>query len=230
MEEELLTGGRVTAQVVRRGEHVHRTPCRNAAFVHRVLAFLEGQGAEGVPRFRGMDSQGREVLTFLPGTVPPDLGAFSREQCCRAMALVRRLHRALEAFPGCPPGMTVCHNDLSPCNFVFAGQEPVGVIDWDAAAIGHPLDDVAYALWLWLDMGSEENSFSQVRDRMEAMLDAYGAAPEDRPGLGKRIRRQMERVGQSVFPTQQQTDATRQWAARCQAWLEGFWPFCYPDE
>ena len=41
MEEEILTGGRVTAQVVRRGEFVHRTPCKNAAFVHQVLEFLE---------------------------------------------------------------------------------------------------------------------------------------------------------------------------------------------
>ena len=30
MEEEILTGGRVTAQVVRKGELVHRTPCANA--------------------------------------------------------------------------------------------------------------------------------------------------------------------------------------------------------
>lgn len=30
MKEEILTGGRVTAQVVRKGELVHRTPCANA--------------------------------------------------------------------------------------------------------------------------------------------------------------------------------------------------------
>ena len=71
MEEEILTGGRVTAQVVRRGEFVHRTPCKNAAFVHQVLEFLEAGGVEGVPRYRGLDQQGREVLTFLPGQVPP---------------------------------------------------------------------------------------------------------------------------------------------------------------
>lgn len=52
MEEEILTGGRVTAQVVRRGEFVHRTPCKNAAFVHQVLEFLEAGGVEGVPRCR----------------------------------------------------------------------------------------------------------------------------------------------------------------------------------
>ena len=44
MEEEILTGGRVTAQVVRRGEFVHRTPCKNAALVHQVLEVLEAGG------------------------------------------------------------------------------------------------------------------------------------------------------------------------------------------
>jgi hypothetical protein len=78
MEEEILTGGRVTAQVVRRGEFVHRTPCKNAAFVHQVLEFLEAGGVEGVPRYRGLDQQGREVLTFLPGQVPPARPTTSR--------------------------------------------------------------------------------------------------------------------------------------------------------
>ena len=73
----------MTAQVVRRGEFVHRTPCKNAAFVHQVLEFLEAGGVEGVPRYRGLDQQGREVLTFLPGQVPPDLGFFTQAQCCQ---------------------------------------------------------------------------------------------------------------------------------------------------
>lgn len=200
MEEEILTGGRVTAQVVRRGEFVHRTPCKNAAFVHQVLEFLEAGGVEGVPRYRGLDQQGREVLTFLPGQVPPDLGFFTQAQCCQAVERMKAFHSCLRDFPGCPPGWTVCHNDLSPCNYVFQEGRPVGIIDWDAAAFGHPLDDLAYALWLWLDLGNEEYSYATVRQRMGVMLDAYGVAAGERPGMGERIHRQMERVAQSVFP------------------------------
>ena len=208
MEEEILTGGRVTAQVVRRGEFVHRTPCKNAAFVHQVLEFLEAGGVEGVPRYRGLDQQGREVLTFLPGQVPPDLGFFTQAQCCQAVERMKAFHSCLRDFPGCPPGWIVCHNDLSPCNYVFQEGRPVGIIDWDAAAFGHPLDDLAYALWLWLDLGNEEYSYATVRQRMGVMLDAYGVAAGERPGMGERIHRQMERVAQSVFPTPQQTSAT----------------------
>lgn len=228
MEEEILTGGRVTAQVVRRGEFVHRTPCKNAAFVHQVLEFLEAGGVEGVPRYRGLDQQGREVLTFLPGQVPPDLGFFTQAQCCQAVERMKAFHSCLRDFPGCPPGWTVCHNDLSPCNYVFQEGRPVGIIDWDAAAFGHPLDDLAYALWLWLDLGNEEYSYATVQQRMGVMLDAYGVAAGERPGMGKRIHRQMERVAQSVFPTPQQTAATSQWARRSQTWLRGFWNSLYP--
>ena len=185
----------MTAQVVRRGEFVHRTPCKNAAFVHQVLEFLEAGGVEGVPRYRGLDQQGREVLTFLPGQVPPDLGFFTQAQCCQAVERMKAFHSCLRDFPGCPPGWIVCHNDLSPCNYVFQEGRPVGIIDWDAAAFGHPLDDLAYALWLWLDLGNEEYSYATVRQRMGVMLDAYGVAAGERPGMGERIHRQMERGG-----------------------------------
>ena len=153
--------------------------------------------------------EGVEVLTFLPGQVPPDLGFFTQAQCCQAVERMKAFHSCLRDFPGCPPGWTVCHNDLSPCNYVFQDDRPVGIIDWDAAAFGHPLDDLAYALWLWLDLGNEEYSYATVRQRMGVMLDAYG-------------------VAQSVFPTPQQTAATSQWARRSQAWLRGFWNSLYP--
>lgn len=227
MKEEILTGGRVTAQVVRKGELVYRTPCANAHFVHGVLRFLEEHGVDGVPRYCGMDNQGREILTFLPGEVPKDLGGFSQEQCCRAVELMKNFHVCLKEYPGCPDGLTVCHRDLSPCNFVFREGLPVGVIDWDAAAFGHPLDDLAYAAWMWLDMGNCEVSPVSVKNRLTAMLDVYGVPLKDRPALGERILHQMERVAGSVFPTQEQTDATRRWAIGCQAWLEDFWQECW---
>ena len=103
-----------------------------------------------------------------------------------------------------------------------------GLLGGGEHALGHPLDDLAYALWLWLDLGNEEYSYATVRQRMGVMLDAYGVAAGERPGMGERIHRQMERVAQSVFPTPQQTAATSQWARRSQAWLRGFWNSLYP--
>src|SRR5262249_24600948 len=61
--EELLPGGFVT-EVVRVGDTVRRRPGRNAGFVHRLLEWLEWVGWNGAPRFRGVDEQCREILSF----------------------------------------------------------------------------------------------------------------------------------------------------------------------
>ena len=116
--------------------------------------------------------------------------------------------------------MTVCHNDLSPCNFTFINGRPTAVIDWDAAAFGDPADDLAYAAWMWLDVGNDENDPRVVREKMLVMLDAYGMSAS--AGFCRRIHRQMTRVGASVFPSEEQTLATRRWTEDCRRWLEDF--------
>lgn len=221
MENEiLLTGGRVTQGVVRIGSRVHRPQCANAAFVHAALLHLEERQSPFAPRFHGVDDRGREILTFMEGSVPDNLGEYSPEQCAAAAGIIRALHDAFAGFPGLPAGKTVCHNDLSPCNFTFIDARPSAVIDWDAAAFGEPLDDLAYAAWMWLDIGSDENTPERVHNGMLAMLDAYGAS--ERSGFCERIRLQMARVGESVFPAEEQTLATRRWTEDCRRWLDGF--------
>ena len=84
MCEEKLSGGRVTASVVKVGDTVHRTPCANSAFVRRALGYLSGKGADFAPRYLGADEQGREVFSFMPGQVPDNIGEFMDEQCCAA--------------------------------------------------------------------------------------------------------------------------------------------------
>lgn len=216
IREEELTGGRITAGVVRKGGLVCRPVKENSPFVHEVLRFLDGLGGLA-PRCHGIDGRGREMLDYLEGEVPADLGYFTDEQCIRAAELIRTLHRTLEAFPGCPAGMTVCHRDLSPCNFVFRGSMPAAVIDWDAAAFGDPLDDLAYAVWMWLDMGNDELDPADVRRRARLMLAACGA---EEAGFRERILRQMERVGNGIFPTAEQAAAVRAWTEQCRRWTE----------
>lgn len=217
-KERELTGGRVTKGVVRCGDDVYRPLCGNSPFVHEVLTFLESKNIHSAPYFRGYNN-GREVITFIEGTCPGDLGYFTDEQCRAAAQLIRTLHDCLRDFPGCPDGMTVCHNDLSPCNFIFRDKTPAAVIDWDAAAFGDPMDDLAYAAWMWLDIGNEENSFSEVNEGLHSMLDAYGAHPKE---FGPRILEQMGRVGRSVFPTPGQTEATRRWTEKCALWFRRY--------
>jgi len=61
-----LDGGNAGA-AVRVGNTVRRATGPWTPAVHALLADLAGKGFAGSPRPLGLDSQGREVLTFLAG-------------------------------------------------------------------------------------------------------------------------------------------------------------------
>ncbi|MET7930908.1 phosphotransferase [Streptomyces sp. NPDC005349] len=45
------------------------------------------------------------------------------------------------------PGMVIRHGDLGPWNAIWDGGQLVGFIDWDFAAPGHAIDDLAQLAW-----------------------------------------------------------------------------------
>ena len=216
VQEKKLTGGRITADVVRVGETVHRTHNANSDFVKAVLIHLENKAVDFAPRWLGMDEQGRDVFSYMPGSVPDNLGEHSDEQCAAAARMIARIHVSLSDMPGCTDGLTVCHRDLSPCNFVFDKDMPVGIIDWDAAAVGNPINDLAYAMWMWLDIGNDERDARDVARRMRVMRDAYGVFAIE--AIYAAMLSEMARVGGSIFPTEEQTRATYEWTRKCAAW------------
>jgi len=208
-----LGGGRTTKGVVRVGDTVRRPLCMNSAFVHRLLEHLEAEGYPGAPRFRGVDATGREILTFLPGDVPGDLGAFSDEQVSRAARLLRRLHDSTEECPLRDPHEVVCHGDPSPCNCVFVDGMPVGFIDFDAARAGNRRDDVGYAAWMWLDIGNEELAPREQGQRVADFFIAYGAL-DPRGAVHALLDAQTELAQRKGTPPE-----TKRWAEACRAWV-----------
>lgn len=179
-DEIPLHGGRVTPGVVRIDDTVRRPPTLNSDFVRRLLQHLAARGFGAAPSWLGTDEQGRDVLTFLDGSVPRELEFHSDETLLRqAASLIRRFHEASAALVATPAAAAVgieviCHNDLSPCNFVFSGGAPFAIIDFDAAAPGSRAHDLAYAAWLWLDLGSPDVSAAEQRRRLALFLTAYG--------------------------------------------------------
>ncbi len=172
--EKLLTGGRITQGVVRIGNTVRRPTGPHTPFVHSLLRHLEQVGFDGAPRVLGIDEQGREILTFIEGYVPPDLGTWSDEQFVRAAELIRRFHDATTGSAIAGEEEVVCHNDLSPCNTVFVKGMPSAFIDFDEAAPGSRSEDLGYALWLFLDLGVESVDICTQGRRIRTMCDAYG--------------------------------------------------------
>ena len=110
----------------------------------------------------------------------------------------------------------VCHNDLSPCNAVFVDGMPRYLIDFDAAKPGDRVRDLAYACWLWLDLGNDEIEPERQRERLAGFLQAYGWS--DSSAL---VSAMIARQGELRQDAQARGwQATAEWADRCRRWVE----------
>jgi thiamine kinase-like enzyme len=131
---------------------------------------LHEPGFDAVPKPLGIDEKGREILSFIGGDVPSDLGMYDDDVLIIATKLIRDYHNVSSGFA--PRLEVVCHNDLSPCNFVFREGMPVAIIDFDAAAPGSHFMDLGYAAWL--NLGDEDIVVSEQQRRLQLFLSAYG--------------------------------------------------------
>jgi len=200
--EEPLAGGMDSGgSVVRVGDTVRRPIKREgpAAAVRALLVHLEEVGFEGAPRFLGIDDRGRDVLSFIDGSVPlPPFPAWSMTDTALVSVarLLRRFHDATASLdqggidgwfmswadPG--GGNVVCHNDACPQNVVFRDGEAVALIDFDLAAPGRPLWDVAGAARDWCPLSAPEWRHHHPRDldgvtRLGLFARGYGVTEED---------------------------------------------------
>src|SRR5437660_85142 len=100
LAEIQLQGGQLTPGIVRVGNTVRRPSKGNAAFVHSLLLWLENQGFSFAPRFLGMDSRGREILSYLEGESWQDSGSkLSDDLLVQASQAIRLYHDATAGSP-----------------------------------------------------------------------------------------------------------------------------------
>ena len=205
------------AGVVRVGDTVRRPRTARSDVVRRLLRHLAAKGFDGAPDHLGTDAEGRDILTFIPGEVPDDLGFHDDTTLIAAAILIRRFHDATADLADPSTGAeVVCHNDLSPCNFVFRDGVPVAMIDFDAAAPGTRADDLGYAAWLWLDIGTDEITADEQARRLGVLLDAYGT--DDRPAIvAAMLARQASLAAEGGGRGDR---AMAAWATACHAWTE----------
>jgi hypothetical protein len=181
VDEQRLPGGFVTS-VVRAGDTVRRSPPEDPEFVRSLLRWFEQCDWSGAPRFLGTDERGREVLSFIAGHVaweavqPPSVT--SDASLTRLARLVREFHDLTAGTPLAGGAEVVCHNDLSPKNTVYrddgSGMAPVAFIDWDIAAPGKRVHDIAHVCWQYLDLGPGVAEPAAAGYRMRLICEAYG--------------------------------------------------------
>jgi len=184
VDEQRLPGGFVTS-VVRAGNTVRRSPPENPEFVRALLRWFEQRGWGGAPRFLGTDERGREVLSFIDGHVawePVQLPSVTSDaSMARLAALVREFHDLTAGTPLAAGAEVVCHNDLSPKNTVYRSGRPVAFIDWDIAAPGMRIHDVAHVCWQYVGLGPAVTDIDEAARLVRVVADGYGLA--DRAGL-----------------------------------------------
>lgn len=193
--EQPLPGGVANAgQVVRDGPHVLRPPTAHTPSLHAYLRALRQAGFTGAPLPVGIDPDERERLEFIDGDVPltPYPEWCQTEAALASVARLQRgLHDAARAFD--PDGHTwndaladprggtvVVHNDLEPSNVVFRDGEAVAFIDFEFAAPGRPVYDLAQLARTWVpidgDIDRARVGFGPVDQaaRLRLIADAYG--------------------------------------------------------
>ncbi|MHA3683641.1 phosphotransferase [Leucobacter sp. HY1908] len=187
MESEHLAGGsggvwRICANGVTR---VHRPTGPWTPAVHALLEHLHERGLPGIPRVHGIDAEGREVLDYLPGdTLDPETTQPGDAALADAAAWLRKYHDAVRDFrPGAlawrqgvqalEADEIICHNDPGLYNWVVQEGEFAGMIDWDRAGPGRPLDDLAFLVWSGVPLLRPAPVADVVR-RLQLVAVAYG--------------------------------------------------------
>jgi hypothetical protein len=225
-----LGGGNMNSGVARVGDTVRRPAGPWTPAVHALLTYLHEAGFRGAPRPLGIDEHGREILTFVPGTVPWPASFHLLDddrQLRRVARLIREFHDAVSGFIP-PPGARwqalmpadgdeiIAHHDLAPWNLVI-GDRQQAFIDWDTAAPGTRLWDLAYAMHGFAPL-SADPAFQRADAgrRLRLMSDAYGLTESERLDLIPLLPRRTQAM--QDFLAQQAAQGTQPWV---RLWQEG---------
>lgn len=156
---------------VRIGDTVRRAVGPSTELSHRVLRHLEDAGVGWAPRALGIDEEGREILTWIPGATVTNGQEIDLPDLTR---MVRTLHDLTVDFA--PGEECVIHDDLQPRNVVVRQGKPVGLIDWEQARPGRRVEDVANLCWSFVEP-TPQSECSEVGERWRAIADHYGLEP-----------------------------------------------------
>jgi hypothetical protein len=193
-DPEVLLGGVANAgAVVRVGAHVLRPSNPSTPSIHRFLTRLHGAGFDGASVPVGVDDDGRERVLFVPGDVPvPPYPAWAQSDDVLASVagLLRRFHAAAaglgtegtwsDELADPAGGPVICHNDVCLENVVFRDGAAVALLDFDFAAPGRPVYDLAQLARMCIPVDDDVNAAplgwrpADRPARLRVVADAYG--------------------------------------------------------
>lgn len=210
-----LPGGNVGG-AVRVGATVRRPTGPWTPAVHALLDHLNGAGLDSIPEVLGIDDRDREILTYLPGrAVDVDVEIVPDELLTAAVEWLRRFHQTVRDFRPAGPvrwrngtwtlaaDEIICHHDPGAYNWIVEGHRLVGVVDWDMAAPGRPIDDLAFMAWNAIPLHQPLPS-EYVAARLRLMAAGYGDVSP--VGLLEHAARRMRRATDTIEAGQRRGD------------------------
>jgi aminoglycoside phosphotransferase (APT) family kinase protein len=218
VEQELRGGVANAGRVTRRGNVVLRPANPHSPTVHAFLTALGNTGFTGASRPDGFEPDGRERLVFIEGEVPlPPYPPWARSDAAleSVTTLLSAFHRASALVdPGTASwsgeladpngGPVVCHNDVCLENVVFRDGRAVDLLDFDFAAPGRPVHDLAQFARMCVpvddDLSAARLGWNEPRrpERLELVADTYGLAGGERLELLGCLDRSMRHGGEFV--------------------------------
>ncbi len=214
-DSEPLAGGNTHAAIVRVGDTVRRPAGVWTPAVHALLDHLEGAGFAAAPRALGLDEDGREVVSYVPGDVvwPDHFELLEHDDALAEIAqLIRHYHDVVASFVP-PPGAVwwdlaadpsgvhelVCHNDLAPWNLVRGPDGGWTFIDWDLAAPGRRAWDLGWALLAFIPLTPDRPlDDSVIARRLRVFMAGYGSEGELEAALAAAVERAAHEAASKV--------------------------------
>lgn len=222
---EKLSGGNVS-DVYRFGNTVHRELKPESSQIHLLLNHLEKKRFQHAPQVVGVEN-GKEILMYMEGEAGnyPLKEYMRSDEALKEIAKMLRLYhdsvsdfsfnedwKPLDHTPR--PHEVICHNDFAVYNIIFNNEKPIGIIDFDNAAPGPRLWDIAYTLYTCIPLSryhlassngklvhDDSTQDERIKQRIKLFFEAYGQEVAENylemvvlrlEGLCKTIRRKAE--------------------------------------
>jgi len=207
MEKEALVGGR-TGKIQKVGDTVIRPANIWTTNVHSFLRYCIDEGSVFVPTPYGINNDGDEMVSYMPGDVYNALPSslLSDSLIVSAATLLRKLHELGEQYipkltskeqwmlPVVSPVEVMCHGDFAPYNVTIVNGKAHGIIDFDTLHPGSRMWDIVYAVYRWV-LSIDCRFYGKVDEQIQKtklFLDSYGVKTDDRHGFVELLVKRLE--------------------------------------